>query len=306
MVKKKTKSRLSVSIGKLKLKNPVLVASGTFGYGQEYKDLVPLKKLGGIITKTITLKPRKGNPPPRIAETYLGMINAIGLENPGLEVFLKEKLPFLQKLGIPVIVSIAAETPEEFSEMAERLSKVKSVSALELNISCPNLGKKGLISQDAEATYEIVRAVKKAAGLTIITKLSPNVTDITEIARAAEEAGSDCLSLVNTFFAMAVDIKTRKPKLANVTGGLSGPAIKPQALWMVREVYQAVSIPLIGMGGIMNARDALEFIICGANAIAVGTGNFVNPRAGIEIVEGIERYLKENKIKNIKELMGKL
>lgn len=306
MVKRKTKSRLSVSLGKLKLKNPVLVASGTFGYGQEYKDLVPLKKLGGIITKTITLKPRKGNPPPRIAETYLGMINAIGLENPGLGVFLKEKLPFLQKLGIPVIVSIAAESPEEFAEMAERLSEIKSVSALELNISCPNLGKKGLISQDAEATYEIVRAVKKAAGLTIITKLSPNVSDITEIAHAAEEAGSDCLSLVNTFFAMAVDIKTRKPKLANVTGGLSGPAIKPQALWMLRQAYQAVSIPLIGIGGIMNADDALEFIICGATAVASGTANFVNPRIGIEIVEGIEKYLKENKIKNIKELMGKL
>jgi dihydroorotate dehydrogenase (NAD+) catalytic subunit len=304
---------LSVSLGKLKLANPVIVASGTFGYGREYQDLVPLKKLGAIITKTITLKPRAGNSPPRIAETYQGILNAIGLENPGLDAFIREKLPFLRKTGIPVIVSIAGETPGEFARLARRLSKSSPwIAALELNISCPNLSKKGngarLIGQDAKAAYKTVKAVKAATELPVITKLSPNVTDITEIAKAAQGAGSDILSLVNTFAAMAVDIKTGKPKLGNIKGGLSGPAIKPQALWMLWQVFQALKgkTPLIGMGGIMNTRDALEFIICGASAVATGTANFINPRASVEIVRGIEKYLEKNKIRNIKRLAGTL
>ncbi len=299
-------TRLSVSLGRLKLANPVLVASGTFGYGREYQDLVALKKLGAIVTKTITLKPQQGNPPPRIAETYQGMLNAIGLENPGLEAFVREKVPFLQKIGIPVIVSIAADTPAGFAEITRRLSRIKSIAALELNLSCPNVGRGGLIAQDARAVYRVVRAVKKVTTLTVITKLTPNVTDITKIAQAAQQAGSDIISLVNTFLAMALDIETRRPKLGNVTGGLSGPAIKPQALWMVREVFKTVKIPLIGMGGIMDARDALEFIICGASAVAVGTANFVNPRAAIEIIAGINKYLQKHKIGTVKKLVGTL
>lgn len=314
MVRRNTASHsLSVSLGKLKLANPVMAASGTFGYGREYQDLVPLKKLGAIITKTITLNPRAGNPPPRIAETHQGILNAIGLENPGLEAFIREKLPFLQGTGIPVIVSIAGDTPEEFAQLVRRLSKHSPwIAAVELNISCPNLSKQGngtrLIGQDARAAYRTVKAVKAATELPVITKLSPNVTDITEIAKAAQEAGSDILSLVNTFAAMAVDIKTGKPKLGNITGGLSGPAIKPQALWMLRQVFQALKgkMPLIGMGGIMNTEDALEFIICGASAVAVGTANFVNPRTSEEIVKGIEKHLKKNKIRNIKRLVGTL
>ncbi len=308
---------LSVSLGGLRLANPVVVGSGTFGYGEDYKDLVPLKKLGAIITKTITLKARSGNPPPRIAETCSGMLNAIGLENPGLEVFIREKLPYLEKIGIPIIVSIAEDTPTKFAELARALSKTGGIDALELNVSCPNLKKRSLptphlarqagpIAQDARATYRVVKAVKEATKLTVITKLSPNVTDITRIAKAAEAAGSDVLSLVNTFFGMAVDVKTRRPKLGNITGGLSGPAIKPQALWMVRQVFRVVKIPLIGMGGIMDAQDALEFIICGASAVACGTANFVNPRATVEIIEGIKKYLKENRIGSIKKLIGSL
>lgn len=297
---------LSVSLGKLKLSNPVLMASGTAGFGQEYQDLVPVKKLGAIITKTITLEPQKGNPPPRIAETYQGMLNSIGLENPGLEAFIRKEIPHLEKVGIPIIVSIAADKPTQFAQIARRLSKLKAVSALELNLSCPNLGKKTLIAQDAQATHQVVRAVNQATSLTIITKLSPNVTDITKIAKSAQQAGSDVLSLVNTFFGMAVEARTRRPKLGNVTGGLSGPAIKPQALWMVRQVYRSVKIPIIGMGGIMHAQDALEFIICGAAAVAVGTANFVNPRATVEIINGIKKYLKQNKIGSVKKLVGTL
>jgi len=308
MVKKRKSaaSNLSVSLGRLKLPNPVLVASGTFGCGRDYEDLVPLKKLGAIVTKTITLKSQSGNPPPRIVETYQGMLNAIGLENPGLEAFIRKEVPFLQKIGIPVIVSVAADSPAQFARICRRLSKVKGICALELNISCPNLGKRTLIAQDARATYAVVKAVKKATRLPVITKLSPNVTDISEIARAAERAGSDILSLVNTFFGMSVDLKTKRPKLGNVWGGLSGPAIKPQALGMLRRVSKAVKIPLIGMGGIMNTQDALEFIICGASAVAVGTGNFVNPKTTVEIITGIRKYLKENKIRSIKKLIGSL
>lgn len=298
---------LSVSLGKLKLANPVLVASGTFGYGQEYEDLVALDSLGAIITKTITLRPQEGNPPPRVFETTQGVLNSIGLENPGVEGFIQEKLPILQKLGIPIVVSIAGENPRQFACIARRLKNIPAIAALELNISCPNLGHQGLIAQDARATYKVVKAVKEASRLTVITKLSPNVTDITLIARAAKEAGTDVLSLVNTFLAMAVDIQSSRPRLGNITGGLSGPAIKPQALWMLRQVFKAVKkIPIIGIGGIVNTQDALEFLISGASAVAIGTANFVNPRASLEIIAGITKYLKANKIASVSKIIGVL
>ncbi len=299
---------LSVKIGKLILKNPVLAASGTFGYGEEYKDLVGINKLGAITTKTITLKPKAGNPPPRIAETPQGVLNSIGLENCGLENFIKEKLPFLKTLKTAFIVSIAGYTKEEFSELAKRLED-NGVKAIELNISCPNIEyRKGKLnfSQDAKSTYAVVRQVRKSTRLTVITKLSPNVRDITEIARATEDAGSDAVSLINTLLGMAVDIDTREPLLGNITGGLSGPTIKPVALRMAWEVYNSVKIPIIGMGGIMNSQDALEFIISGASAVSVGTANFINPKAALEILEGIKRYMKENKVSDIKKLTGSL
>ena len=309
------KTLLEVNIGKLKLKNPVMVASGTFGYAEEFKDLVDFKKLGAIVTKTITLKPRQGNSPPRTCETPAGMLNSIGLENPGLEGFIQEKLPFLKRIGLPIIVSIASEgQQEEFITLARGLDKIKEIAAIELNISCPNIKKvtshqspvTRLISQDAKATYNLVKAVRKVTNKTLITKLSPNVTDITEVALAAESAGSDVVSLINTISAMAIDLKTRKPKLAMVTGGLSGPAIRPIAVRMVWEVYKKIRIPIIGMGGIMDTFSALEFFIAGATAIAVGTANFVHPQTPIKIISGLEQYLIENKIKDIKELIGSL
>ncbi|HOX54077.1 MAG: dihydroorotate dehydrogenase [Candidatus Omnitrophica bacterium] len=300
------KPDLSVKIGKLKLKNPVMVASGTFGYAEEFSSLMDLKKLGAIVTKTITLKPRKGNPPPRTVETAAGMLNAIGLENPGIKVFIKDKLPFLKKIGVPIIVSISADNDSEFVELAKILNKTNGVSAIELNLSCPNLGTSRMVSQLDKATYRVVRAVRAATKLTLITKLTPNVTDIGLIARAATAADTDAISLVNTFLAMAVDKDSRRPKLANVTGGLSGPAIKPIALRMVWEVSRTVYVPVIGMGGIMNTEDAMEFIVAGATAVAVGTGSFVNPSASIEIVDGIKRYLQAQKIKDIEDLIGSI
>jgi dihydroorotate dehydrogenase (NAD+) catalytic subunit len=306
--------KISVTIGKLKLKNPVMVASGTFGWLEELDGLMDSKKLGAIVTKTITLKPRPGNPSPRTCETPCGMLNSIGLENPGLEVFIDEKLPALVKIGIPIIVSIASEGgPGEFVELARRLDKIKEVSAIELNISCPNIKSSKLqapssklIAQDPKATYNLVRQVRKTTKKTLITKLSPNVTDITEIAKAAEAAGSDAVSLINTIPGMSVDVQTRKPKIATVTGGLSGPAIRPIALRMVWEVYQKIKIPIIGMGGIMDTSSALEFFMAGATAISIGTANFINPKISIEIVEGLKKYLLKNKIKNIQTLIGSL
>jgi len=298
---------LETKIGKLILKNPVMVASGTFGYGEEFEDYVNLKKLGAIVTKTITLRPRKGNPMPRTCETAAGMLNAIGLENPGLESFISEKMPILKNLGVPVIVSIASEAgPDEFITLARRLDAIKEIAAFELNISCPNLKSKKLISQDPVTTYAVVTKVRKITDKTIITKLSPNVTDITEIARAVEDAGSDAVALVNTFTGMVVDINSKKPKLANITGGLSGPAIKPIALRMVWETANAVKIPVIGIGGIMTPGDALEFIISGATAVQAGTANFVNPGAAEDIIDGLTKYMKDNKIVHIKNLIASL
>ena len=307
-----------------------MVASGTFGYAEEFRDFLDLKKLGAIVTKTITLKPRQGNPAPRTCETPAGMLNSIGLENPGLEKFITEKLPILKKTDVPIIVSIASEKdPKEFMLLAKQLDKIKEVSAIELNISCPNIGHRSLIvgsrsknqkplqpttynlspkliSQDPHATYNLVRAVRKATRKTLITKLSPNVTDITAIALAAEKAGSDAVSLINTFSAMSIDVSTSKPKIATITAGLSGPAIRPIAVRMVWEVYQKIKIPIIGMGGIMDTPSALEFFIAGATAISVGTANFINPKVSLEIIAGIKRYLRENKLRDIKELIASL
>jgi len=298
---------MHIRLGKLYLKNPVLVASGTFGYAQEFAPYLNLKSLGGIITKTITLSPRKGNPPPRIVETSSGMLNSIGLQNDGLENFVKNRLPYLQKLKVPIIVSIGGDFDEEYVILAKRLDKVKKISAIELNISCPNIkNKKMMVAQDKEATFELVNKVRSVTDKTIITKLSPNVTDITEIAKAAEDAGSDAVSLINTLYGMAIDIKAKAPLLANTYGGLSGPAIKPVAVYMVWRVFQTIKIPIIGMGGIMDPEDAIEFFIAGASAICVGTGNLVDPSLAEKIVKGIRQYLKNNKIRNLKHLRGSL
>lgn len=298
---------LAVKIGKLKLKNPVMVASGTFG--PEYGEFIDINKLGAYIAKTVTLNARAGNPPPRVAETPSGMLNSIGLENKGLDDFIKNKIPELSKLKIPLIVSISGGDADEFKRLAKSLSKVKKVAALEINLSCPNVkhGKRDyLIAQDESATREIVEAVRKATPLTIIAKLSPNVTDITKIAKAAEESGADAVSLVNTFIGMAVDIEAQRPVLGNITGGLSGPAIRPVALHMVRQAYKKIKIPIIGIGGIMDYKDAVGFILCGALAVQIGTANFVNPSAAVEIIEGIKKYMTKNKIRDIKELTGAL
>ena len=298
---------LSVNIGRLKLKNPVLVASGTFGYGQEFKDLINLNRLGAIVTKTITLAPKQGNPMSRTIETPCGMLNSIGLANQGIDNFLQYKINLLNKLKTAVIVSIAGESTQEFSRLTAMLNKQSSVDAIELNISCPNIRRKTkLIAQDPKATYRTVRAVRKATRKTLITKLSPNVTDIVDIAEAACQAGSDALSLVNTVFGMSIDLDRIKPHLACIFGGLSGPAIKPISLYMVYQLAQKVKLPIIGMGGIMNTQDALEFILAGATAVSVGTANFINPRASIEILNGIRKYLIEHKIKDIRQLIGAL
>jgi len=285
-----------------------MVASGTFGYAEEFADFLDLKQLGAIVSKTITLRSRQGNLPPRTCETPAGLLNSIGLENPGLEVFLKEKLPVLKKIGVPVIVSIASEAgQEEFVEIASRLDKIKEIAAIELNISCPNIrGKPLLISQDAGATYNLVKAVRKITSKPLIAKLSPNVTSISDIALAAEKAGSDAVSLINTLTAMSIDVETRRSKIASVTGGLSGPAIRPIAVRMVWEVYQKVRIPIIGMGGVIDTSSALEFFIAGATAVAIGTTNFINPKVSIEIINGIKKYMRENKIKDVKRLIGTL
>lgn len=309
---------LTVRIGKLKLKNPVMAASGTFG--DEYGDLIDIKRLGAIVSKTITLKPRIGNPPPRLVETPSGMLNSIGLENKGMEFFVKDKLPKLAKFNIPLIISIAGDDESEFTKLAKALSKTNKIDALELNLSCPNIkrgegrqrakgdkgSETGIIAQDEKATYRIIKAVRGATSLTVIAKLSPNVTDITKIAKAAEDAGANAVSLVNTFLGLAVDIETKKPRLGNITGGLSGPAIKPLALRIVWEVYNSVRIPVIGMGGIMDYKDALEFILCGATAVQIGTANFIDPASTAKIISGINRYLSDNKISGIKKLIGKM
>ena len=281
-----------IKIGNINLKNPIMVASGTFGYAKEFEGLMDLKKLGAIVTKTITFKPRQGNSMPRVCETASGMLNAIGLQNDGVEHFIDEKLPYLAKIGVPIIVSISGDNVKEFCRLTQRLDKEKDVDGIELNISCPNIRAQGLIAQDKDATYEVVKSVRKVTDKTLITKLSPNVTDIVEIAKAACKAGTDAVSLVNTFFGMAIDIETGRPKLGNVTGGLSGPCIKPIALKMVWDVAKNIDKPVIGMGGIMNASDAIEFLLVGAQAVQVGTANFVEPGVCGTIIKGVEKWTK--------------
>ncbi|MDN5294141.1 MAG: dihydroorotate dehydrogenase catalytic subunit [Eubacteriales bacterium] len=294
---------LKVNLGGIEMKNPVTVASGTFG-GPEYAPYVDLNRLGAVVVKGTTLEPRQGNPTPRIWETPAGILNCIGLMNPGVEVFLHEHLPFYRQYDVPVIVNIAGNTVEEYGLLAEKLN-VEGVAGLEVNISCPNVKKGGMaFGTDPAMVREVVAAVRAATPKPVIVKLSPNVTDIVAIAEAAATAGADALSLINTLLGMAIDIRTRRPALGNVMGGLSGPAIKPVAVRCVWQVAQAVDLPIVGMGGIMTAADALEFILAGATAVAVGTANFVNPRATLDIIEGLEAYCREEGITDIKELIG--
>ena len=296
---------LTVRIGKMILKNPVVVSSGTFGFGEEFENFFDLNHLGAIIPKGISLRPMRGNPPPRIFETEGGIINSIGLQNPGFRAFIKNKLPYYKNLKTHVVVNFFGNTQKEYVELARRFDDVAGISGLEMNISCPNIKKCGIVfGTDPKMAYQLVQAVRKSTALTLIVKLSPNVTDIASMAKSAEDGGADAVSLVNTFRAMAVNIHTRKPELGNTIGGLSGPAIKPIALRMVWEVSQAVDIPIIGMGGIMNAKDAIEFILVGASAIQIGTANLINPRTGIEVLQGIKKYLVQNKIDRIYELVG--
>lgn len=301
------KPDLETDIGGIRLKNPVMTASGTFGYAREFDHLIDLNRLGGIIVKGLSLEPSRGNPPPRIVETPCGMLNAIGLENVGLEAFEKQKLPFLRTLEAPVFVNIYGKTIKDYERLADRLDGIEAVSGIEVNISCPNVKAGGVaFGVDPESAFQVVRAVRKACSKTVIAKLSPNVTDVTLIARKVEEAGADSVSLINTITGMAVDLETRRPKLANTTGGLSGPAIKPVALRMVWETARAVGIPVVGVGGIMTSRDALEFIVAGAAAVQVGTASFVDPGAGIRVIDGIREFMLEHGLKSIKEMIGTL
>ncbi len=298
---------LRVSLGPLQLANPVLTASGTFGYGLEFADFVDLSRLGGIVVKGLSLKPRPGNPPPRLAETPCGLLNAIGLENVGVEKFIKDKLPLLRQRGAVIIVNILGNTVEEYAELAALLSGVPGIAALEINISCPNVKQGGMaFGTDPLMAAQVVAAVRKHSSLPLITKLSPNVTSIADIARAVVDAGSDILSCINTVSAMAVDPFSRRPKLANIIGGLSGPAIKPIALRCVYETVHAVSCPVIGIGGIQTALDALEFLLVGASAVQVGTANFVHPRASLDILDGIERFCRQQGLGAITEYIGTL
>lgn len=303
----KTSCDLSVDIGRLRLKNPVMTASGTFGYGREFDHLIDLNRLGAIIVKGISLEPSKGNPPPRIIETPCGMLNAIGLENVGLQAFLSEKLPFLKTLDTPVLVNIYGKTIEEYEALASGLDGVDGVRGLEVNISCPNVKAGGVaFGVDTRTAYEVTAAVRRRTDLPLIVKLTPNVTDIAQIARSVEAAGADAVSMINTITGMAVNVHTRRPRLANVTGGLSGPAIKPVALRMVWQTVQVLNIPVIGIGGIMTAEDALEFLVAGAAAVQVGTANFIDPHGTIDIIDGIERFLVDQKIVHLTRIIGSL
>lgn len=295
---------LKVNLAGVELNNPVMTASGTFGSGIEYSDFVDLNRLGAVVTKGVANVPWQGNATPRIAETYGGLLNAVGLQNPGIDVFVERDLPFLKKYDTKVIVNVCGKSTSDYVEVVERLAD-EAVDMLEINISCPNVKEGGIaFGQNPKSVEDITRAVKKVAKQPIIMKLSPNVTDITETAKAAEAGGADVLSLINTLTGMKIDVNRRNFALANKTGGLSGPAIKPIAVRMVYQVANAVSLPIIGMGGIMNVEDALEFIMAGATAVSVGTANFANPLATIEIVQGLEEYLKKNAIEDINTLVG--
>ena len=304
---KKQSVDLSVDLGFLKLRNPVLAASGTFGYGLEFKPFVNLDKLGGIVVKGLYFNPRPGNPPPRLAESPSGLINSIGLQGIGVRAFCEKILPQLQGLRTPIIVNVCGETDEEYAAVIDYLNRDKKIAAYELNISCPNVKEEGRCpALSPDHTFSLVKLAKGASRLPLVVKLSPNVTDIVSVARAAEEAGADAISLINTLLAMAVDVETRRPRLANTFGGLSGPAIKPIALRMVCQVASSVKIPVIGMGGIMNGRDALEFLIVGARAVEVGTANFVDPGASARIVKEIQDYCLEKGIHRVEDVSGTL
>lgn len=295
---------LKVNLAGVTLNNPVMTASGTFGSGEEYSEFVDLNKLGAVVTKGVANVPWKGNETPRIAEVTSGMLNAVGLQNPGIDVFAKRDIPFLKKFDTKIIVNVCGKSEQDYVEVVERLAS-EPVDMLEINISCPNVKEGGIaFGQDPSAAAAITRAVKKVAKQPVIMKLSPNVTDIALMAKAVEEAGADCVSLINTLTGMKIDINKRAFVLANKTGGMSGPAIKPIAVRMVYQVANAVKIPIIGMGGISNASDAIEFIMAGATAVSVGTANFVNPYATIEIVDGITKFMKENGIKSLDEIRG--
>lgn len=298
---------LRVRIGPLELDNPVMTASGTFGYGREFSNLVNLQRLGALIVKGISLLPRAGNPPPRIVETSCGMLNAIGLENVGVDQFITRKIPYLKRIGTPVVVNVLGDSIEEYGEIARRLDNVEGISALEVNISCPNVKKGGVaFGTVPEMAAAVTGMVRTSTSLPLIIKLSPNVTDIVSMARAVEEAGADAVSLINTLIGMAIDIRNRTPKLANVIGGLSGPAIKPVALRMVWQVAGAVHIPVIGIGGISTADDALEFLLAGATAIQVGTANFYDPSAAENIISGLQDYLVQQGEQSVGDIIGTL
>lgn len=289
-----SKLDLSVDLNGLILKNPITVASGTFGFGREYADYVDLNKIGGISVKGLTLQARKGNPTPRVVETPMGMINSVGLQNPGVEVFIKEEIPFLRQFDTKIIANINGSTLEDYCAITERLSR-EDIDSFELNISCPNVKNGGMaFGTDPKMVAEVVSEVRKRTKKHLIVKLSPNVTNIGEIARIAEANGADALSLINTLTGMAIDIHTKKPKIANVIGGLSGPAVKPVAIKLVHDVYKAVEIPILGMGGITNWEDGIEFMLAGADAISIGTANFVNPKVTEEVLEGMTRYFTQN------------
>ena len=295
---------MEVTIAGVTFKNPVMEASGTFGSGMEYSEFVDLNKLGAVVTKGVANVPWPGNPTPRIAETWGGMLNAIGLQNPGIDVFVKRDIPFLKQFDTRIIVNVCGKTTEDYLEVVERLGD-EPVDMLEINISCPNVKEGGIaFGQDPKAVEAITRAVKEKARQPVIMKLSPNVTDITVMAKAAEAGGADAISLINTLTGMKIDVERRRFALANRTGGLSGPAIKPVAVRMVYQAAQAVKLPIIGMGGIQNGADALEFILAGASAVAVGTANFRNPRATLDTVEGIRNYMERHGIEDVKELVG--
>lgn len=295
----------SVNIGTLRLNNPVLVASGTFGYGQEFADFMDLNQLGGIITKTVTLEPRPGNPPPRIVESAAGMLNSIGLPNPGVKAFIAEKMQFLRSLKTRIIVNVAGKNGDEFVKVVQILEQIEGIDAFELNYSCPNVREGGLsFSADPRVAEQVTRGVRKATKKPIIAKLTPNITSIAEIGLAVEIGGADAVSAINTLVGMAVDVWTRKPKLATITGGLSGPAIRPIALAKVYELVQKINIPIVAIGGIASAFDALEFMIAGARAIQVGTANFMNPRAALDVVRGIEAFCRERGVHRINDIIG--
>lgn len=303
MIKKDTLN-LGVSLAGVELKNPVMTASGTFGSGAEYSEFVDLNQLGAVVTKGVANVPWPGNPTPRIAEVYGGMLNAIGLQNPGMEMFCKRDIPFLRQFDTKIIVNVCGKSTQDYCEVVERLAD-EPVDLLEINISCPNVKEGGIaFGQDPKAVEAITREIKKYAKQPVIMKLSPNVTDITEMARAAESGGADVLSLINTLTGMKIDINRRTFALANRTGGMSGPAVKPIAVRMVYQVAHAVKLPIIGMGGISNGEDALEFLMAGATAVSIGTANFVNPYATVETVHGIEDYMRKNGVSDIHELIG--